>query len=71
MSHASIVRMVLVPAAMKLLGDAHWWIAHWLDRRSPTIDIVGEVGLPEPEIGADPDPASVGDDRKPPLVPVG
>jgi len=68
---ASIVRMLLVPATMKLLGDANWWIPGWLDRRLPTIDTEGEAGLPEPEVGADLDPAPIEDDRKPPLVPAG
>ncbi len=47
---ATIVRMVLVPATMKLMGDANWWIPDWLDRLLPTIDIDGEAGLPEPEL---------------------
>ena len=50
---ATIVRMVLVPAMMKLMGDANWWIPAWLDRLLPTIDIDGEAGLPEPEMEAD------------------
>ena len=50
---ATIVRMVLVPATMKLMGDANWWIPGWLDRLLPTIDIEGEAALPEPEIEAD------------------
>ena len=32
---ATLVRMVLVPATMKLLGDANWWLPGWLDRRLP------------------------------------
>ena len=40
---ATIVRLVLVPATMKLLGDANWWIPGWLDRLLPTIDIDGEA----------------------------
>ncbi len=47
---ATIVRVVLVPATMKLMGDANWWIPGWLDRLLPTIDIDGEAGLPEPEL---------------------
>jgi hypothetical protein len=66
---ASIVRMVLVPATMKLLGDANWWLPGWLDRRLPTIDTEGEAGLPEPEMGADLDPVPAEDDRKSPCVP--
>ncbi|HZJ07966.1 MAG TPA: MMPL family transporter [Nocardioidaceae bacterium] len=54
---ATIVRMVLVPATMKLLGDANWWLPGWLDRLLPTIDIEGEAGLPEPEMQAVFEPA--------------
>lgn len=46
---ASIVRMVLVPASMKLMGDANWWLPAWLDRILPTVDIDGETNLPEVE----------------------
>jgi RND superfamily putative drug exporter len=38
---ATVVRMILVPATMKLLGDANWWIPRWLDRRLPAIDAEG------------------------------
>jgi RND superfamily putative drug exporter len=47
---ATIVRMVLVPATMKLVGDANWWIPNWLDRILPLIHIEGEAALPEPEL---------------------
>ena len=47
---ATIVRMVLVPATMKLMGDANWWLPTWLDRLLPKIDIEGESGLPTPEM---------------------
>ncbi len=50
---ATIVRMILVPASMKLMGDANWWLPGWLDRILPTIDIEGEAGLPEPEMESD------------------
>ena len=32
---ATVVRMVLVPALMTLLGDAAWWLPRWLDRILP------------------------------------
>ena len=32
---ASIVRIVLVPATMELLGDANWWLPRWLSRLVP------------------------------------
>ena len=47
---ATVVRMVLVPAAMKLMGDRNWWLPGWLDRRLPHIGIDGEERLPEPEM---------------------
>ncbi len=46
---ATIVRIVLVPATMKLLGDANWWLPGWLDRLLPNVDIEGEAGLPPAE----------------------
>ncbi|MEM7337816.1 MAG: MMPL family transporter [Actinomycetota bacterium] len=42
---ATIVRLVLVPATMKLLGDANWWLPGWLDRILPTVDIEGGAEL--------------------------
>ena len=50
---ASIVRMILVPATMKLMGDANWWLPNWLDRLLPTIDIEGDSSLPNPDADAD------------------
>lgn len=38
---ATIVRMLLVPATMELLGDRNWWLPGWLDRLLPTIDVEG------------------------------
>jgi RND superfamily putative drug exporter len=35
---ATVVRMVLVPAVMQLLGRANWWLPHWLDRILPRLD---------------------------------
>jgi len=32
---ATVVRLVLVPAVMELLGKANWWLPGWLDRRLP------------------------------------
>ena len=29
---ATVVRMILVPATMALMGDANWWLPGWLDR---------------------------------------
>jgi RND superfamily putative drug exporter len=38
---ATVVRMVLVPATMTLLGRANWWLPGWLDRVLPR----GPVGI--------------------------
>jgi putative drug exporter of the RND superfamily len=38
---ATIVRMVLVPATMELLGKANWWFPAWLDRIVPHLDVEG------------------------------
>jgi putative drug exporter of the RND superfamily len=68
---ATIVRMVLVPATMKLMGDANWWMPGWLDRLLPTINIEGETALPEPEMEVDlvPEPVEAEPDQE--LVPAG
>ena len=55
---ATIVRMVLVPATMELLGDANWWFPKWLDRIVPALDVEGEIEPMQPE--REPQPASVG-----------
>jgi RND superfamily putative drug exporter len=36
---ATVVRMVLVPATMELLGSANWWLPKWLDRVVPRISV--------------------------------
>jgi RND superfamily putative drug exporter len=35
---ATVVRLVLVPATMELLGDRNWWLPGWLDRLLPDVD---------------------------------
>jgi RND superfamily putative drug exporter len=42
---ATIVRMVLVPSVMQLLGDRTWWNPAWLDRILPRIAV--EAPVPE------------------------
>ena len=36
---ATIVRMVLVPAVMQLLGDCNWWIPRWLESALPRLEL--------------------------------
>jgi putative drug exporter of the RND superfamily len=40
---ATIVRMVLVPSTMELMGNANWWLPGWLDRLLPTLNVEGGV----------------------------
>jgi putative drug exporter of the RND superfamily len=44
---ATVVRMLLVPATMELLGDRNWWLPRWLDRLLPNIDVEGQA---QPEV---------------------
>ena len=61
---ATVIRMVLVPATMKLLGDANWWLPRWLDRILPNLDIEGESKLGPDELENPP----VVPEREPVLV---
>jgi len=36
---ATLVRLVLVPATMELLGDRNWWLPGWLDRILPVVHV--------------------------------
>jgi RND superfamily putative drug exporter len=45
---ASLVRLILVPAAMKLMGRWNWWMPSWLDRVLPRLSFEG--GEPEPSL---------------------
>lgn len=40
---ATLVRMVLVPSIMELIGDANWWMPSWLDRVVPHLGIEVDV----------------------------
>jgi RND superfamily putative drug exporter len=68
---ATIVRMLLVPAAMTLLDRAAWWLPRWLDRALPNVDIEGEHLLetldhePPQDTG---DESLVGDQPEPTVV---
>jgi len=47
---ATLVRLILVPAAMKLLGGWNWWFPSWLDRALPDLSFeAGSTAEPEPE----------------------
>jgi uncharacterized membrane protein YdfJ with MMPL/SSD domain len=46
---ATVVRLVLVPATMELMGDFNWWVPKWLDRILPNIDFESSGAKPPPE----------------------
>jgi RND superfamily putative drug exporter len=45
---ATLVRMVLVPSIMELIGDANWWMPSWLDRVVPNLGIEVDVDQSRP-----------------------
>nr|WP_275411299.1 MMPL family transporter [Streptomyces sp. SID8014] len=53
---AFILRTVLVPAAMYLIGKANWWLPAWLDKRLPHLSVEGPTEQAEEE--RQPEPAS-------------
>jgi len=48
---ASVVRMLLVPATMQLLGDRNWWLPRWLQKVLPHIDVEGTHATPASSTG--------------------
>jgi RND superfamily putative drug exporter len=38
---AFLVRLLLVPAALRLLGNKAWWLPRWLDKIMPDVDVEG------------------------------
>ncbi|MDZ7930447.1 MMPL family transporter [Rhodococcus sp. NPDC076796] len=46
---AFVVRMVLIPSVMALLGDKAWWLPKWLDKVLPDVDIEGAKLKTAPE----------------------
>jgi putative drug exporter of the RND superfamily len=55
---ATLVRMLLVPATMELLGAKNWWLPRWLDRLLPSLNVEGAAHHHAP----------AGDDAEPELV---
>jgi RND superfamily putative drug exporter len=51
---ATVVRLLLVPAVMHILGRANWWLPAWLATHLPQLHVEGrpELHLPRPEAGA-------------------
>ena len=62
---ATVVRLVLVPATMAMLGRWNWWLPGWLDRLLPTIEAEAPADLWD-ELDALPDPAEAVEDERTP-----
>ena len=61
---ATVVRMILVPSSMALMGDANWWLPRWLDRILPHVDVEGSAVLGDHGIDVPDDIAELDDDRE-------
>ena len=61
---AFVVRMVIVPAVITIMGDKAWWMPKWLDKVLPNVDMEGTAIRKIPidsDAGNDkPQPATVG-----------
>ncbi len=57
---ATVVRMLIVPSTMELLGARNWWLPAWLDRIIPNLRVEGELPerVPETATSGDPDRAA-------------
>ena len=42
---ASLVRMLIVPSTMELLGARNWWLPGWLDRILPNLNVEGSAEI--------------------------
>ena len=49
---ASLVRMLIVPSTMELLGARNWWLPGWLDRILPNLDVEGSSERSNPPVSA-------------------
>jgi putative drug exporter of the RND superfamily len=58
---ASLVRMILVPAIMSLLGAHAWWLPRWLQPVVPNLQLESAVAVPEPRPAAPPEQVATHD----------
>jgi RND superfamily putative drug exporter len=68
----TVVRMVLLPAVMSLLGRRAWVLPPWLDRRLPTVDIEGTepvtAGLATSDAASDDEPVAARSEQAEPSL---
>ena len=62
---ATVVRCVLVPAIMSLLGRAGWWLPGWLERGMPHLSIEGEEYFARRDAAAAAAQAASSEDERP------
>ena len=55
---ATLVRIMLVPATMELLGRANWWLPRWLDRLLPNVNVDRPASVLDEEADAAPSVAA-------------
>ena len=48
---ATVIRLILVPAAMQMMSDANWWMPSWLNRVLPSLGLA-DASTREPLPGA-------------------
>ncbi|WP_416956064.1 MMPL family transporter [Streptomyces sp. Agncl-13] len=60
---ATLVRLVLVPSTMYLLGRANWWLPRWLDRLLPHLDPEGPGSDTAPDAARAAVPVVAGEQR--------
>ena len=44
---ATVIRLVLMPALIRMAGRANWWLPAWLDRALPRVDLEADGPAPE------------------------
>lgn len=60
---ATLVRLLLVPATMELLGEKNWWLPGWLDRILPHLNVEGPAEHSDPDSVLPADDLIADDDR--------
>ncbi len=68
---ATIVRLLLVPATMELLGARNWWLPRWLERILPHVNVEGTTAEVDEILAQELDPHrgdERGEEREPELV---
>ncbi len=54
---ATVIRLILVPATMELLGRANWWFPRWLDRSLPRVHVEAPPVAAPAQTGSEPSAA--------------